>query len=72
MVDHTLTDQSSILRFVEDNWGLPRIAGSFDAVAGSLNGMFAFDAKTGKGNAYGNAPNKAPYILDPVTGQPRS
>ena len=47
-VDHTLTDQSSIIKFVEDNWGLPRIAGSFDAVAGSLNGLFDF-AKKGKG-----------------------
>ena len=26
-VDHTLTDQSSIIRFVEDNWQLPRIPG---------------------------------------------
>ena len=30
-VDHTLTDQSSIIRFVEDNWRLARIPGSFDA-----------------------------------------
>ena len=45
-VDHTLTDQSSILRFVEDNWlGGQRIAGgSFDTIAGSLNGMFNFTA----------------------------
>jgi phospholipase C len=68
-VDHTLTDQSSITRFVEDNWGLPRIAGSFDAAAGSLNGLFDFTALQGHGNAYGNAPNAAPYMLDPITGQ---
>jgi len=68
-VDHTLTDQSSITRFVEDNWGLPRIAGSFDAIAGSLDGMFDFGAKKGKGNAYGNAPNKALYLLNPNTGE---
>ncbi len=37
-VDHTRTDQSSILRFVEDNWRLSRISGSFDAIAGSLQG----------------------------------
>jgi len=30
-IDHTFTDQSSIIKFVEDNWHLPRIAGSFDA-----------------------------------------
>ena len=70
VVDHTRTDQSSIIRFVEDNWGLPRIAGSFDSVAGSLDGMFDFGAKKGQGNAYGNAPNSAPLMLDPTTGQP--
>ncbi len=42
-VDHTLTDQSSILRFIEDNWGTERIGnGSFDAVAGGLYNMFDF------------------------------
>jgi phospholipase C len=69
-VDHTLTDQSSITRFVEDNWSLPRISGSFDAIAGSLNGLFDFGAKQGAGNAYGNAPNAAPFVLDPATGRP--
>jgi phospholipase C len=71
-VDHTLTDQSSILRFVEDNWSLPRIAGSFDAVAGSLDNMFNFAAKQGQGNAHGNAPNAKPFFLDPAAGQPVS
>jgi phospholipase C len=43
-IDHTVTDQTSILRFVEDNWlGAQRIGdGSFDAVAGDIDGMFAF------------------------------
>jgi phospholipase C len=70
-VDHTLTDQSSITRFVEDNWGLGRIPGSMDAKAGTLDGLFDFGAKKGNGNAYGNAPNAAPFLLDPVTGQPQ-
>jgi phospholipase C len=36
-VDHTLTDQSSIIRFIEDNWGLPRISDqAFDERAGTL------------------------------------
>jgi phospholipase C len=36
-VDHSVTDQSSILRFIEDNWNLGRIGNqSFDAIAGSL------------------------------------
>jgi phospholipase C len=46
-VDHTLTDQSSVLRFIEDNW----LAGariqpgaSFDTIAGPINGMFNFPA----------------------------
>lgn len=42
-VDHAITDQSSILRFIEDNWGLGRIGnGSTDAKAGALDGMFDF------------------------------
>jgi phospholipase C len=42
-VDHTLTDQSSVIRFVEDNWQLGRIGdGSFDELAGPLTNMFDF------------------------------
>jgi len=44
-VDHTLTDQSSVLRFVEDNWlDGERIqpGGSFDTIAGPLDNMFDF------------------------------
>jgi phospholipase C len=59
-VDHSLTDQSSILRFIEDNWlDGQRIHGSFDAIAGTLNGMFDFD----------NAGNDTPYLLNPSTGE---
>ena len=57
-VDHRVTDQSSIIRFVEDNWGLGRIGGgSADAIAGSLEGMFDFDGHASR------------LILDPATGQ---
>jgi phospholipase C len=59
-VDHTLTDFSSIDKFVEDNWGLSRIPGSFDAIAGSLNSMFDF----------GGRPENGKLFLDPSTGQP--
>lgn len=39
-VDHTQTDQSSVTKFIEDNWGLGRIGdGSMDAQAGSLDNM---------------------------------
>ncbi len=42
-VDHTLLDQSSIIRFVEDNWlSGQRIGnGSFDAIANSIATMLA-------------------------------
>ena len=60
-VDHTLTDQSSILKFIEDNWRLPRISGSYDTIAGTLNHMFTFADR--------HAPNSKLY-LDPTTGQP--
>ena len=59
-VDHTLTDQSSILRFIEDNWGLGRIAGSFDAIAGPLTNMFDFAA----------GPKNSALFLNPNTGLP--
>jgi len=43
-VDHSVTDQSSILRFIEDNWELGRIGDqSFDERAGSLLNLFDFD-----------------------------
>jgi phospholipase C len=42
-VDHTLTDQASITRFIEDNWKTGRVGdASFDAKAGSLLNMFDF------------------------------
>jgi phospholipase C len=59
-VDHTLTDQSSIIRFVEDNWlGGERIqpGGSTDTIAGTIENMFDF-SQSGKGV----------LILDPATG----
>ncbi len=60
-VDNTLTDQTSILRFIEDNWGTGRVGdASFDALAGSLTGMFDF--RHGRDER---------VILDPVTGAVR-
>ena len=59
-VDHTVTDQSSIIRFIEDNWSLGRISdNSTDAIAGSINGMFNFGS--------GGGTTKA-VMLDPNTG----
>ena len=60
-IDDSITDQSSILRFVEDNWSLGRIGGgSTDAIAGKLNSMFDFD----------DGPRAHKLILDPQTGTP--
>jgi len=50
------------LRFIEDNWRLGRISGSFDNLAGSLNSMFNFDKK-------GERADK--LFLDPSTGEPQ-
>ena len=59
-VDGTLTDQSSILRFIEDNWGTGQIGGgSSDATAGTLLNMFDFSHRRDER-----------LILDPATGQP--
>jgi phospholipase C len=43
-VDHTPTEQTSITKFIENNWGTGRIGdASFDARSGSLGGMFDFE-----------------------------
>jgi phospholipase C len=69
-VDHNLSDQSSIINFVEYNWHLPGIPGSFDEVLDPLDhhegipfdlaGMFDFGAP----------PNTSQYVLNPNTGSP--
>ena len=44
-VDHQITDQTSILRFIEDNWNLGRLGDqSFDAKAGTILNMFNLSA----------------------------
>lgn len=66
-IDHTLTDQASTIRFIEDNWNLGRIDGStnppagqasFDRTAGSILNMFDFTQKN---------PSRT-LVLDPDTG----
>jgi phospholipase C len=46
-VDHTMTDQSSTIHFIEDNWlGGKRIGqGSYDAIASSITQMFDFNQR---------------------------
>src|SRR5262249_48933454 len=60
-VDHTVLDQTSILRFIEDNWSTGRIGNqSYDALAGTLEHMLDFAH-----------PGKTPSLmLDPCTGEP--
>jgi phospholipase C len=62
-VDHTVTDQTSIIRFVEDNWlnGQRLGTGSFDGIANSIENMLDFTKKPKRGNS---------LILDPNSGQP--
>ena len=46
-VDHGVTDQTSITRFIEDNWQTGRIGNySFDAMAGDISPMFEFSKKS--------------------------
>jgi len=62
-VDHTLTDQASIINFIEKNWSLgyidgptpvsPIQNGSFDRLAGSISNMFNF----------AGAPSVSPLLL---------
>jgi phospholipase C len=60
-VDNTFTDQSSVVRFIEDNWlsGRRIGSGSVDAQAGVLDNMFSF-----------SHPSDHKLFLDPSTGQP--
>ena len=60
-VDSALTMQSSVVRFIEDNWlGSERIgSGSNDAIAGTLDNMLQF-----------KRPSDRPLFLDPSTGEP--
>jgi phospholipase C len=58
-VNHAVNDTTSILRFIEDNWRLGRIGDqSFDAISGSILGMFDF-----------NDHRDRRLILDPNTGE---
>ena len=58
-VDHSTTDQASILQFIEDNWNLGRAGGSsFDALAGSLLNMFEFE----------DGGDARKLLLDPASG----
>jgi phospholipase C len=61
-VSHDRISQASVVRFIEDNWlrGERLGSGSFDAGAGSIDGMFDFRQDHDRDN------NK--LVLDPTTG----
>jgi phospholipase C len=63
VIDSTVTDQSSITRFIEDVFlGSQRIGGgSADSIAGSLNNMFDFSNGA-------VMPNPNVVVLNPTTG----
>jgi phospholipase C len=56
-VNHSVTDQSSVLAFIEQNWSTGTIAGSLAQEAGSLDSFFDFDKR-----------HADRVILDPKTG----
>ena len=60
-VDHSVTDQTSVIRFVEDNWlGGQRIGqGSFDGIANSIAQFFDFSRIRANGT----------LVLNPSTGE---
>jgi phospholipase C len=62
-IDNTITDQASVVRFIEDTFlASTRLGGgSFDASAGTLNNMFNFSNGA-------VIPNPTPVILNPTTG----
>jgi phospholipase C len=66
-VDHSVTDQTSVLRFIEDNWlqGQRIGQGSFDAITNSITQMFDFSQSQ-------NSQGAGFLFLDPTTGQPIS
>ena len=61
-VDHSYAEQTSVLRFIEDNWGVGRIGdASMDVRGGGVGGLFDFWH-----------PRARKLTLDPKTGAPVS
>jgi phospholipase C len=60
-VDHTFTMQTSVMRFIEDNWSLGQVGGgSYDAIVNPITNMFNFTPTT--------PPITTTPLLSPVTG----
>ena len=63
-IDHSLTNQASVIRFIEDNWlGGQRLGkGSFDSISNSITNMFDFQS----------APRMNKLVLEEDTGLPKA
>jgi phospholipase C len=63
-VDHSVTDQTSVIRFIEDNWlnGQRIGQGSFDGIADSISSLFDFKQTV----------TNDLFILNPNTGEPEA
>jgi hypothetical protein len=67
-VDHDLTDQASILNFIEYNWHLPAIPGSFDQALKSADAAKGLPFDLAGMFDFGNCDQPA-LPLSPTTGQ---
>jgi hypothetical protein len=61
-VSNVVTNQASIVRFIEDNWSLGEIPGSFANISNSVDDLFNFNATRSE--------LATPLFLDPTTGEP--
>jgi len=59
-VDHTAISQASVVKFIEENWGVPALGnGAVDTSSGSIDSMLSFDW-----------PLNFALFLNPATGEP--
>ncbi|MBV9449710.1 MAG: alkaline phosphatase family protein [Streptosporangiaceae bacterium] len=59
-VDNAMIDQSAVVKFIEQNWGVPAMGnGAADDAGGSINSLFNF-----------RGPFNSALFLDPATGEP--
>jgi phospholipase C len=65
-VDHTLLNQASVTKWIEDNWSLPSITNSFDSTSGSMNNMFDFQNCSNPKLYLASATGQVTDVPDPV------
>jgi phospholipase C len=71
-IDHTQVAQASVVKFIEENWGLGQIGnGSFDATDGSIDSFFDFQAPQQRSvtlKADGEISSIKPVSVEPAGG----